>query len=146
MLKPIAILVLVPLTLAACGPSPEARAQAERRRKEECLNKICQGDLQPKFDFKTEALFKRNGRWFIAPKEYGGFDGSFAFFWPSKIPARTIRAAKEAPEFTPSAAGQNSNFYKVAIEFFVESGSNVGETYGFIEQAIARKSIVRQSN
>lgn len=135
MLKRIAILVLASLTLAACGPSPEARAQAEQRRKEECLNKICPGDVLPQLDTHLEAPFKRNGRWFIVPRAYDGYDGRLAFYWPSKTPMTGRPDRGNYPE-------RGQEFYKVAIEFFVEAMPLDVEAFDIIKKAEAENRIV----
>lgn len=105
--------------LAACGPSEEKKALFAEKKRVDCLDKICEGDVVPRHDTVKEFAFKVNGEWFIGPREYGGYGGSFAFFWPSKVPAKRANAERQAPEFIPSAAGRNSNFYDVGIEIFL---------------------------
>lgn len=138
------------LLLSACKPAPEkqAKKQAEavEYQRQECLEKICSNDVEPKHDNATEQVFKRGGKWFIGPSEYGGYNGSFAFYWPSKTPGTKASAAKEAPEYLPSdpTTGRLSNFYDVAIEFFIETGEQQGEMYGLIEKAKAKAKIIKQ--
>jgi hypothetical protein len=99
-----------------------ARERAREQYREYCLDNICEGDVVPtKYDPAKEFAFKVNGQWFIGPREYGGYGGSFAFFWPSKTPRHRIHAERDAPEFVPSAPGRPSNFYDVAIEIFLHS-------------------------
>jgi hypothetical protein len=123
----------VGLVLLACvglgvwfGRSLEAeREKAREQHREYCLDHLCEGDVVPKYDPVKEFAFKLNGQWFIGPREYGGYGGSLAFFWPSKTPRNKIHAERDAPEFVPSAAGRSSNFYDVAIEIFLRSHDGV---------------------
>jgi hypothetical protein len=135
--------IAVALGLSACEPDPQKRAQAEQRRQQECLDKICDGDVTPKYNWDTEAVFKRAGRWFIGPKEYGTFDGSLGFFWPSKTPSNKPGASKYAPEFIPSGPGRVSNGSDVTIQFFIQSG-RTGEMYPeIIEEEKRRDNIAK---
>lgn len=113
--------VLLAALAAGCKPSPEQQAKNEQRQKEYCLDHICTGDVQPKFDPKTEILFKKGGRWFVAPKEYGGYEGSLEFFWPSKTPTHKANANELAPEFVPLDKNGLSNGSAVTIQIFIES-------------------------
>jgi hypothetical protein len=105
--------------LAACGPSEKEKVRMAEQKRLECLDKYCEGDVEPAHDPVKEFAFKVNGQWFVGPREYGGYGGSFAFLWPSKTPANKEGASKVAPEFVPSSAGVNSNFYDVGIEIFL---------------------------
>jgi hypothetical protein len=129
--------------LAGCEPSPEKRAQAELARKQECLDKICDGDVTPKYNWDTEAVFKRAGRWFIGPKQYGAFNGSFGFFWPSKTPRNKPGASKDAPEFIPSGPGRVSNGPDVTIEFFIQSGKTWEMYPDLIDEEKRRDNIAK---
>jgi hypothetical protein len=128
---------------SACGPSEEKKALFAEKKRVDCLDKLCEGDVAPRHDTMKEFAFKLNGEWFIGPREYGGYGGSFAFFWPSKVPANRARAETQAPEFVPSAAGQVSNFPEVAIEIFLRSSNIPPEPRGYklIELAQANKWI-----
>lgn len=114
-ITPLSPLVLA-LCLGACGQTDRNDSELERRRHEiECRNKFCEGDIEPKVDKLRFEPFKIGGIWLVAPRVYGGFNGSLAFFWPSKAPAR----GPSPPEFFPSSGGKISNFYDVAIEVFI---------------------------
>lgn len=78
-------LLLCAVSLAACGPNDSQRAEAIERRRVECLDKFCQGDIEPKRDFSKDVALKLNGQWFIGPSYYysTGMNGA-AFYWPSK--------------------------------------------------------------
>jgi hypothetical protein len=125
------------LLLMACSPSDRHKSALIEKARIECLDKLCEGDVAPKFDSSKEFAFKVNGQWFIGPKSYGGYGASLAFFWPSKTPARGANAHKDAPEFFPSSAGVTSNFYKVGVEIFLRSNNVPGEPFGYklVEQA-----------
>lgn len=117
--------ILACLLVSACGPSGKQAATVSAEPGRECKDVICPGDVPPKFDPLKEYVAKLNGEWFIGPREYGGYGGSLAFFWPSKTPANSPDANKLAPEFVPSAAGQTSNFYEVGIEIFLRSSASI---------------------
>ncbi len=114
-------LMAMSLLVTACGPKEQQKAKFAEEKRIECLDKICPGDVAPTHDQLREFALKLNGQWFVAPRAYGGYGGSFAFFWPSKTPARMAGADKMAPEFIPSSAGVLSNFYDVGIEIFLRS-------------------------
>lgn len=104
----------------------DIRERGREQHRLHCLDNLCEGDTVPTgYDWRTEFPFKVNGQWFIGPKDYGGYGGSFAFFWPSKTPRHSKYALQNAPEFIPSAAGRASNFYEVAIEIFLRSYERV---------------------
>ena len=128
--------IAVALGLSACEPDPQKRAQAEQRRQQECLDKICDGDVTPKYNWDTEAVFKRAGRWFIGPKAYFSIDNG-VFFWPSKAPGFSSRPHPE------QLAVREGRFSEVAIEFFIQSGK-AGEMYPeIIEEAKRRDNIAK---
>ena len=117
--------------LTACGPCEEKKASFAEKKRVDCLDKLCERDVAPRHDIMKEFAFKLNGEWFIGPREYGGYGGSFAFFWPSRVPAKRANAERQAPEFIPSAAGQVSNFSEVAIEIFLRSTNIPPEPHGY---------------
>lgn len=133
-------LAAILLSLVACERVEQLKAKRVEDRRAECLDKICEGDVLPKYDTMRYAIFKRGGQLFLAPREYGGASGSLAFLWPSKTPARKEGAPNDAPEFIPSRAGQNSNFYDVGIEIHLRSTSFPTEPHGYrlIEVAQAK--------
>ena len=132
--------LLTTALLAGCKPSAEQQARIEEQQREHALNTIAHGDVLPKVDTSKYYLFKRGGKYFIGPKEYGFFDGSAAFYWPSKTPHHAV-----VDDFPERAAAKLGNFQQVAIVFFVEASSTTGETYGFIEQAEKNGTLIRRS-
>jgi len=109
--------------MASCEPNRDIQAQLDEQKRVECLNNVCAGDAIPAHDMHSEFAFKINGQWYIGPREYGGYGGALAFFWPSKTPANQEQATKHAPEFRSSASGVNSNFYDVGVEIFLRAHS-----------------------
>lgn len=81
------VLVTSLIALVACGPSEKERAVIAEQRRIDCLDKFCQGDLEPKRNMATEVALKLNGEWYVGPKEYfsTGKNGG-GFYWPSKHP------------------------------------------------------------
>lgn len=73
------------LGLGACGPNEKQKEELAKRKRIECLDKICPGDVEPPRDYTKDALLKLNGQWFIGPKYYSnsGINGA-SFSWPSK--------------------------------------------------------------
>ncbi len=81
------LIPLLPLCLlVACKPSAEQEQRAAEQRRQHCLDNICEGDVLPTYDRQTHTAFKRDGRWFIGPKEYAE-RGSIRFYWPSRAVA-----------------------------------------------------------
>jgi len=113
-----AALFVVAGLLAGCQPSTEEKAQRAEERRIECLDKICEGDVLPPHDTKTEAVLKIGGQWLIAPRQYAkGFAG-LAFYWPSKTPVTGGDLGKVFPEF-------GKDFPKVSIQIFLRSHDGV---------------------
>lgn len=138
-------LMAMSLLVTACEPTEQQKAKFAKEKRIECLDKICPGDVAPTHDQLREFALKLNGQWFVAPRAYGGYGGSFAFFWPSKTPARMAGADKMAPEFIPSSAGVLSNFYDVAIEIFLRHHDGVmhgPNRYDRLKQAEAEGRLV----
>lgn len=140
-------LVGVLLLLTACERVEQLKAKRVADKRLECLDKVCEGDVLPKYDTMRYTLFKRGGQLFLAPQEYGGTSGVLQFFWPSKTPANKYGGEKDAPEFTPSKPGQNSNFYDVGIEIHLRSTSFPSEPRGYrlIEMAQAKDWIANRT-
>jgi hypothetical protein len=127
----------VVLGLSACEPDPQMKAQAEQRRQQECLDKPCDGDVTPKYNWDTEVVFKRAGRWFIGPKAYFSTDNG-VFYWPSMTP----RSPRVQP-YPEQQAVRQGRYYDVAIEFFIQSGKT-GEMYPeIIEEAKRSDNIAK---
>ena len=78
--------LLVCLTvLTACGPTDKQQKELAEKLRLECLDKICEGDVEPKRDMTAEVALKLNGQWYVGPKYYfsTGMNG-VAFYWPSR--------------------------------------------------------------
>jgi hypothetical protein len=75
------------MALVACGPSEEKRSVMAEQRRIDCLEKFCDGDVEPKRDVATEVALKLNGQWYVGPREYfsTGKNGG-GFYWPSQHP------------------------------------------------------------
>ncbi|MBT0571385.1 hypothetical protein KIK84_13705 [Curvibacter sp. CHRR-16] len=108
--KKLVLIGLVCLSMSACGPSEKQKAANAERERIECLNTICQGDVQPERDYTKDELLKLNGQWFIGPQEYftSGKNGG-GFYWPSKTPSYR---GGDYPEM-------GEDFYQKAIEIFL---------------------------
>jgi hypothetical protein len=109
-MKSLCVCVGAALLLSACGPSEKEKARMAEERRLECLDKYCEGDVEPAHDPTQESLIKVNGHWFIAPKRYAKGLAGLAFYWPSKDPVTSN-----------STKGQD--FSDVAIEIFLRSNS-----------------------
>jgi len=58
----------------------EEKLAAAERRRIECLDQFCEGDVYPKFDTSNEALRKINGQWYVGPKKYFVQQSTAQFF------------------------------------------------------------------
>lgn len=86
----------------------------EAQRYDNLYNKPHPNDKIPIYDYSAWGLVKRDGRYFLIPKEYAGVSG-FSFFWPSKIPHSLYKQGDEADRD------------KALIQVFMESGySSIG--------------------
>lgn len=112
------------VALIGCGPGEQRRAELAEEKRIVCLDKICDGDVQPPVE-PGRNLFKVNGQWFSGPWEYGNPNlHSMTFYWPSKTPL-TGRADRQSyPE-------QGKNFYEVAIEISLRSNHIPAEPRGY---------------
>ena len=83
-----ALVVLVGGWLVAVITKPPSAAQLQRNAELEYYqryNKFLPGEKRPEYDYKSYHIIKKDGRYFIIPRDYGGFNG-IAFYWPSKTP------------------------------------------------------------
>lgn len=54
-----------------------------RQRALECLNKFCQGDILPSYDWRQSELLKFNGTWYLGTKSlYSSGTNGASFLWP----------------------------------------------------------------
>ena len=81
------LLLSLVMALVACGPSEEKRSVMAEQRRTDCLEKFCDGDVEPKRNMATEVALKLNGQWYVGPREYfsTGKNGG-GFYWPSQHP------------------------------------------------------------
>jgi hypothetical protein len=108
------ITLLVSSVLLLGCEREEKRRQWEAQRAKECLDKFCEGDIEPKRDMATEVALKLNGQWYIGPKEYFSGRHGAVFYWPSKTPETGRPDGAAYPE-------KGQPFYDVAIEIFLSS-------------------------
>lgn len=102
--------------VAACKPSEQQVAQDVERKRIECLDKVCEGDVKPSLDGSKESAIKLNGRWYIGPKEYfNGYDGRTGFEWWEHKP---ISASMTRPQALQALVVDGKG-YDVAIEIFL---------------------------
>lgn len=62
----------------------EEKLAAAERRRIQCLDNFCEGDVYPKFDYLNEWVVKINGQWYVGPKKYFVQQSTAQFFWPLK--------------------------------------------------------------
>jgi len=81
----IGMLMIACLLITACDPFKEQREAAAERKRIECMDKLCAGDVEPKRNPAMEVALKLNGQWYLGPSYYfsTGMNGA-AFYWPSK--------------------------------------------------------------
>lgn len=105
------------IALAGCEPTAEQKAHFAERRRLECLQQYCPGDVLPTYNTMTHEAIKLNGQWFIGPKEYfsSGTNGG-AFYWPSKTPV-----SPKVQDFPEKAAATSGHANDVTIEIFLRS-------------------------
>jgi hypothetical protein len=83
-----ALVVLIGGWLIAVITKPPSAAQLQRNAELEYYqryNKFLPGEKTPEYDYKKYHMIKKDGRYFIIPRDYGTFNG-VAFYWPSKTP------------------------------------------------------------
>jgi hypothetical protein len=111
------------LLLEACGPSEEHKAQRAEQKRIECLDRFCEGDVEPKRDLINEQALKLNGQWFIGPVRYFGSQRA-GFYWPSKTPLHGPEGGGSFPEMGKPISD-------VAIEIFLRSNKIPDEPRGY---------------
>lgn len=123
-------LLLGTMLLTACGPNEKQRAELAEQKRIECLDKFCQGDVQPPYDWAKEATLKLNGQWFIGPREYFSDGHSSGFYWPSKTP---MFRGGIYPE-------KGQDFYAIAIGILFRSNNIAPEPRGYRLIELAEKN------
>jgi hypothetical protein len=110
--------------LTACGPSEQKRAELAEKRRIECLDTFCEGDVEPPRDKVREVALKLNGQWYVGPKAYFARGSGAVLYWPGKEPGYGPPG-----DFPPGVKGRD--FYDVAIEVFLSRPRtpNINSTY-----------------
>lgn len=103
------------LVMTACGPSEKQLAAQAEATRIDCLDKICAGDVAPKFDHMNEALLKLNGQWYLGPLEYFTSSGPRGFIWWKQKPMTTVES--QPPEL--EALIKDGKGYDFSIEIFL---------------------------
>lgn len=130
----LAVALLVLGLLTACEPSKEKKAQLAEEKRVACLDKICEGDVEPPHDLIKEAALKLNGQWFIGPREYfNSVNSSAVFYWPKK------NSEMGLPDALPYLE-QKQPYYDKAIEIFFRSNNFPQEPRGYHLIELAEKN------
>lgn len=111
-----AVTALTLLALTACDPFAKEKAEHAEKTRIECLDKICYGDVAPKFDHLNEALLKLNGQWYLGPKEYFSTGNPVSGFewWEHKPISRGMKRPPEMQALAVDGKG-----YDFSIEIFL---------------------------
>lgn len=110
------LLGLVAVGISGCDPFKENRAIQAEQTRIACLDKFCEGDVEPKRDMATEVAIKLNGQWYVGPKEYfSGYDARAGFEWWEHKPISA--AMKRPPEM--QALAVDGKGYDFSIEIFL---------------------------
>lgn len=117
--------------LAGCGPSSQEMAEFAEKKRIECLDRYCRGDVVPPHDYEKETAFKVNGQWYLGPKAYFSSRTGAIIFWPSKWPAGR-EDGRSFPEF-------GKPFYEVEIELLFRSNNMPPEPRGYKLIELAEK-------
>jgi hypothetical protein len=81
----VAVVALALLALTACDPFAKEKAEQAEKTRIECLDKLCYGDIIPKFDSTKDSILKLNGQWYVGPKEYFSSGINGAYFFGGKV-------------------------------------------------------------
>jgi hypothetical protein len=87
------LVVLIGGWLIAVITKPPSTEQLQRNAEHEYYqryNKFLPGEKTPEYDYKKYHMIKKDGRYFIIPRDYGTFNG-VAFYWPSKTPYSLLK-------------------------------------------------------
>lgn len=111
-----AVVALALLALAACDPFAKEKAEQAEKTRIECLEKICYGDVIPKFDSTKDAILKLNGQWYVGPKEYfsSGINGASFFWWEGKPSSSAMAVTKDMQTLLNDGKGD-----ELSIEIFL---------------------------
>jgi hypothetical protein len=103
--------------LTACGPSEQTKAEFAETKLVQCLDKFCEGDVEPKHA-SNEVALKVNGQWFIGPRKYfSAASRSAGFEWWERKPLDPGLARPADAQ----ALAVNGNGYDVSVEIFLRN-------------------------
>jgi len=106
------------LCLVACDSSEQANVESEKKRIE-CANRICDGDVLPPFE-KDETVLKLNHQWFIGPRKYfSAMANTASFEWWGHRP---LDPAMPRPRDAQAAAIDGKG-YDFAVSVFLVTHS-----------------------
>lgn len=106
--------------LAGCGPTEQKKLELAEKKRVECLDKICPGDVEPTHDRLTEVAVKINGHWYIGPRNYFNNWGRAGFEWWDHKPVPA--GMKRPPEMQRLA--EEGKGYDFSIEIFLSRRAN----------------------
>lgn len=127
------------LALSACGPSEQKKAELAEKKRLECLDKVCEGDVVPKGS-PDEFVMKLNGQFFAVSRRYASGMSGLAFYWPSKTPLTGRPDGGDYPE-------RGKNFSDVAIEIFLRSNNSAppdAKQYDLLVEAQEKGQIIKK--
>jgi hypothetical protein len=119
--------------LSACGPNEQQKVELTEKRRLNCLDHFCDGDVSPPRQPGEEAL-KLNGQWYIGPKEYfsNGMNGAAFWWWDHKPLSRHM-------EFPPELkALQSAGKDEFGIDIFLRSTHIPSQPNGYKLIALAQ--------
>lgn len=96
--------------------APMSESEIESRKEQHYdnfYNKVRPNEKMPIYDYSAWGLVKRDGRYFLIPKEYAGASG-FHFYWPLSLQKKYSTAIYDNP-----IDGQRRS--KASIEVFINS-------------------------
>jgi hypothetical protein len=118
---------------------------AEHRRLE-CLDRFCEGDVQPVYDHRSEVRLKFNGRWFVGPSEYfsTGINGAAFLWWKGKPYSKRM----DLPNDLKAILKDSSNDVTIEISTLAKNTPRAPWGYELIQMAndhdwIAKREEVR---
>ncbi len=115
LLQSMALALFTVLTMTGCGPSEKQLAAQAEATRIDCLDKICYGDVAPRFDNTKDAILKLNGQWYVGPNEYFTSSGARGFIWWQQKPI--TRVETRPPEL--DALIKDGKGYDFLIEIFL---------------------------
>jgi hypothetical protein len=103
--------------LTACEPSEQTKVEFAETRQVRCLDKFCEGDIEPKHS-PDEVALKVGGQWFVGPRKYFSASSTAASFewWEHKpLDPASARPAEA------QALAVKGNGYDISVQIFLRS-------------------------